>query len=71
MPYADTDAFAHALVDAAPQRLLWGSDWPHVLVKSKMPNDGGLFDVFAHWAPDANTRRAILVDNPAALYHFG
>ena len=36
-----------------------------------MGNDGGLFDVFAHWAPDANTRRAILVDNPAALYHFG
>lgn len=70
MPYPDTDAFAQALVEAAPQRLLWGSDWPHVLVKSKMPNDGGLFDVFAKWVRDEKTRRAILVDNPARLYDF-
>lgn len=70
MPYADTDAFAQALVEASPQRLLWGSDWPHVLVKSKMPNDGGLFDVFAKWVPDEKTRRAILVENPATLYDF-
>ncbi|MGH8663428.1 MAG: amidohydrolase family protein [Burkholderiales bacterium] len=70
MPYADTDACAHALLEAAPQRLLWGSDWPHVMVKSKMPNDGRLFDVFAAWAPDAETRRTILVDNPARLYDF-
>jgi predicted TIM-barrel fold metal-dependent hydrolase len=69
-PYADTDAFAHALVEAAPQRLLWGSDWPHVMVKSKMPNDGRLFDVFAGWVPDAKTRHTILVDNPARLYGF-
>jgi 2-pyrone-4,6-dicarboxylate lactonase len=70
MPYADTAEFAQALVEAAPQRLLWGSDWPHVLVKSKMPNDGGLFDVFAGWAPDERTRHRILVDNPAELYDF-
>jgi 2-pyrone-4,6-dicarboxylate lactonase len=70
MPYADTAEFAQALIEAAPQRLLWGSDWPHVLVKSKMPNDGGLFDVFAGWVPDERTRQRILVDNPAELYDF-
>jgi predicted TIM-barrel fold metal-dependent hydrolase len=70
MPYAETDVFAQALIEAAPQRLVWGSDWPHVLVKSKMPNDGELFNVFAKWAPDGRTRRAILVDNPATLYDF-
>ena len=69
-PYADTDELAHALVEAAPQRLLWGSDWPHVMVKSKIPNDGRLFDVFAGWVPDAKTRHTILVDNPARLYGF-
>jgi predicted TIM-barrel fold metal-dependent hydrolase len=70
MPYPDVDPFAQALLDAAPQRLVWGSDWPHVLVKSKMPDDGGLLDVLARWVPDDKTRRAILVDNPAKLYDF-
>jgi len=70
MPYPDTEAAAQALIDTAPQRLLWGSDWPHVLVKSKMPNDGDLSDVFAKWVPDEQTRRSILVDNPAKLYDF-
>lgn len=70
MPYSDTAEFAQALVEAAPQRLLWGSDWPHVRVKSTMPNDGGLFDVFAGWVPDERVRQRILVDNPAELYDF-
>jgi predicted TIM-barrel fold metal-dependent hydrolase len=70
MPYADTDAFAQRLVDAAPGRLVWGSDWPHVIVKTAMPNDGDLFDVFARWVPDAEVRKRILVDNPAQLYGF-
>jgi predicted TIM-barrel fold metal-dependent hydrolase len=70
LPYAAADDFAFALVDAAPGRLVWGSDWPHVMVKSGMPNDGELADLLAHWVPDAATRKRILVDNAAALYGF-
>ena len=70
LPYADTTPFAQALVQAAPERLLWGSDWPHVFVKTAMPNDGDLFDVFSKWVPDAALRKRILVDNPAAVYDF-
>jgi 2-pyrone-4,6-dicarboxylate lactonase len=70
LPYAEVDSFAHALVDAAPERLLWGSDWPHVMVKSAMPNDGALLDLLGRWIPDAALRRRVLVDNPAALYDF-
>ena len=70
MPYPDTTPFARALVDAAPERLLWGSDWPHVFIKTAMPNDGDLFDVFAKWVPDAAMRQRILVDHPALVYDF-
>jgi predicted TIM-barrel fold metal-dependent hydrolase len=72
LPHADTQAFAHALVEAAPDRLVWGSDWPHV--KSEwtipMPNDGDLADLLALWVPDADIRRCVLVDNPVRLYGF-
>ena len=67
-------------VDAAPNRLVWGSDWPHIWPqpggpngKSKnppMPNDGDLFDTFVRWVPDEKLRQRILVDNPAELYDF-
>jgi predicted TIM-barrel fold metal-dependent hydrolase len=70
MPYADVDEAARILVDVAPERLLWGSDWPHVFIKSPIPNDGDLLDLFAHWVPDEATRRRILVGNPAELYDF-
>ena len=72
LPHADTNAFAAALVDAAPDRLVWGSDWPHVKVTwdTAMPNDGALFDLLATWVPDAEARRKVLVDNPARLYGF-
>ncbi len=66
----DVDPFAARLVEAAPERLVWGSDWPHVIVKTAMPNDGDLFDIFSRWVPDAAMRRRILVDNPAQLYGF-
>ena len=69
-PYPEVEQLAHALVDAAPGRLLWGSDWPHVMVKSAMPNDGELLDLLARWIPDEEVRRRVLVDNPAALYDF-
>ena len=70
LPYADVDAFAARLVAAAPHRLVWGTDWPHVVVKTGMPNNGDLFDVFARWVPDAALRKRILVDNAAQLYGF-
>lgn len=70
LPYPDVDEAARILVDAAPERLIWGSDWPHVFIKSPMPNDGDLLDLLAHWVPDSKTRDAILVDNPAQLYGF-
>ena len=70
MPYPDTTPFAQALADAVPDRLMWGSDWPHVFIKSAMPNDGDLLDVFSKWFPDAAMRKRILVDNPAKVYDF-
>jgi 2-pyrone-4,6-dicarboxylate lactonase len=70
LPYSDVSPFASALVMTRPDRLLWGSDWPHVMCKKPMPNDGDLMDLVADWVPDAATRNAILVDNPARLYGF-
>ena len=51
-PYNDITPFAHALVEAVPDRLVWGSDWPHVLLETTMPNDGDLVDQIAVWVPD-------------------
>ena len=70
LPHADTNAFAHALLEAAPDRVVWGSDWPHVMVKGAMPNDGDLADLLLEWVPDEALRRRVLVDNPAKLYGF-
>ena len=71
LPYAETDPFARALLEAAPERLVWGSDWPHVMVKGEMPNDGDLCDILIHWAGDGGRLEKVLVTNPAALYGFG
>jgi len=70
LPHADTNAYAHALIKAAPQQVIWGTDWPHVMVKGAMPNDGDLCDLLGDWVPDAATRKQVLVDNPARLYGF-
>lgn len=70
-PYSDVAAMAKAVLAAAPDRVVWGSDWPHVMQVKPMPNDGDLLDALAQWAPDAALRRRILVDNPARLYGFG
>src|SRR5262249_11710228 len=70
MPHADTNIYAHALLAAAPQQVLWGSDWPHVMVKSVMPNDGDLCSLLNAWIPDMATRKRVLVDNPARLYEY-
>lgn len=70
LPHSDVTPFAHALLDAAPSRLVWGTDWPHVMVKGRMPNDGDLCDLLSEWIPTPALRRQVLVDNPATLYGF-
>ncbi|CAD5106921.1 amidohydrolase family protein [Zestomonas carbonaria] len=69
-PYRDVLPVAQALVRTAPERMLWGSDWPHPFVHIPMPNDGALLDMLADWVPDAGLREQILVHNPARLYGF-
>lgn len=70
LPYPGVTEIAHALIDGNPDRIVWGSDWPHVMVTKPMPNDGDLCDLLADWIPDVTVRRKILVDNPARLYGF-
>ena len=74
--YLDTQARAEcviemgrALVAHRPERLVWGSDWPHPAAKV-VPDDAAQLDYLPQWAPDPATRSAILVDNPARLYRF-
>jgi predicted TIM-barrel fold metal-dependent hydrolase len=66
-PYDDVVPFARELVTAAPDRVLWGTDWPHPNVRH-MPDDGDLIDLLADFAPDPAARDRILVDNPRQLY---
>ncbi len=66
-PYDDVVPYAQALIAAAPDRVLWGTDWPHPNVRH-MPDDGDLVDLLARFAPDEATRTRILVDNPRRLY---
>ena len=70
LPYDDTIPFAHALVERRPDRLVWGTDWPHPMCPVPMPNDGTLTDMLLDWVPDEAVRQRILVDNPARLYGF-
>lgn len=67
-PYAGTAAIARALVEHAPHRLVWGSDWPHPSIRQSMPDDGRLFELLGGWVTDRETRQRILVDNPRELY---
>jgi predicted TIM-barrel fold metal-dependent hydrolase len=69
-PYPEVVPFARALLGTAPDRLLWGTDWPHTMLKGKMPNDGDLADLLSEWVPNAELRKRILVENPAKLYDF-
>jgi predicted TIM-barrel fold metal-dependent hydrolase len=70
LPYPETLACARALLEANPERVIWGTDWPHVMLKGSMPNDGELADVLFDWIPDAALREQVLVRNPARLYGF-
>lgn len=67
--YDDVVPFARAVIAAAPDRVLWGTDWPHPNVR-QMPDDGDLVDLLADFAPDEDVRGRILVDNPKRLYRF-
>jgi D-galactarolactone isomerase len=67
--YEDVGLLAKALVKAAPERMLWASNWPHPSVQDK-PDDAALLDILLDWAPDEATRRRILLDNPSDLYGF-
>ena len=67
--HADTTAVAKSFAAAAPERMVWGSDWPHRGEKH-MPDDARLLDLLAEWIPDDRARVRVLVDNPATLYGF-
>jgi D-galactarolactone isomerase len=69
--YADVGTLARALVVAAPERLVWGSNWPHPSVTDDPPEDPALMGAILEWIGDDATRKKILVDNPATLYGFG
>lgn len=69
-PYDDVRPMAEALITANPERIMWGTDWPHPNKYVVNPNDGDLVDAFGDWVTDDAMRRKIMVDNPAAFYRF-
>jgi 2-pyrone-4,6-dicarboxylate lactonase len=69
-PFHDTLPIARSLAVHAPQRVLWGSDWPHVNLHGPMPDDGDLTDLIAEIVPDEGQRRLLLVDNPIEFFGF-
>ena len=68
--FADVGVVARAAVAIAPERMLWGSNWPHVSKLDDPPDDAGQLDLLLHWVGDDAVRNRILVDNPAGLYGF-
>lgn len=72
LPFADVIPYARAVIEAAPDRIIWGTDWPHAnnFAPGCIPNDGDLLDLLAEFAPVEAVRNRILVDNPARLYGF-
>lgn len=69
-PWDDVLPLAQRLIAAAPERCVWGSDWPHPVSLKQPPNEGALLELLYRFAPDAATRQQILVDNPARLFGF-
>ncbi len=72
LPFVEVVPYAQAVIAAAPNRVIWGTDWPHsnVFAPGYTPNDGDLLDLLALFVPDEAVRHKILVDNPAVLYGF-
>jgi predicted TIM-barrel fold metal-dependent hydrolase len=69
-PWDDVVPIARAYIDAAPDRIIWGSDWPHPVSVKQPPNEGDLLELLYRFAPAESERRKILVDNPAMLFGF-
>jgi predicted TIM-barrel fold metal-dependent hydrolase len=69
-PFHDAVPFAQAILEVAPERTLWGTDWPHPNIRKHMPNDGDLVDLIPLFMPDPALQKLVLVDNPARLYRF-
>jgi len=69
-PYDDVKPLARALIEAAPERVMWGTDWPHPNKYVANPNDGDLVDALGDWVSDERMRRRIMVETPAAFYRF-
>jgi len=69
-PFTSAVPFAQAIIDVAPDRTFWGTDWPHPNIKKHMPNDGDLVDLIPLIAPTAIGQQKLLVDNPHRLYGF-
>jgi predicted TIM-barrel fold metal-dependent hydrolase len=69
-PYEDMRVLNDEVIKANSKRLIWGSDWPHVMVKKQMPHDADLCDLFGSWVSDPSLRKSILSDNPCMLYDF-
>ena len=71
-PYADIDPFVAAVLAANAERVVWGSDWPHInyFEAQRVPNDGTLFNLLERWLPQDSLRQQVLVANPAQLYGF-
>ncbi|HUK60056.1 MAG TPA: amidohydrolase family protein [Stellaceae bacterium] len=69
-PFADTKPFVQKLVQHAPNRIVWCSDWPHPQYFKPMPNDGDLVDIMLDWIPDEKTRNRIFADNAAECFGF-
>ncbi|HUE47210.1 MAG TPA: amidohydrolase family protein [Aestuariivirgaceae bacterium] len=68
--YRDVGALAKDLIERAPERMLWASNWPHPSAQPDPPDDAMLLDVLGYWCPDEAVRNRILADNPARLYGF-
>ena len=68
--YPDVTPLAQAMIAAAPDRMVCGSDWPHPAARADMPDDGDLANQFGAWVADEGMRKRILADNPARLYGF-
>lgn len=69
-PFIDAQPFVSALIDTMADRVLWGTDWPHPNVRSEMPDDGEVLNIFTELCPDPGMQAQILVANPQALYRF-
>lgn len=65
--YSDVSEIAKCLINAAPERIVWASNWPHGAQKQK-PDDADLMDILMDWAPSADVQRWVLVENPTRLY---